>query len=378
MFARKAMTVRLCAALLATISSAWGGGIIGDLVTKIGEAVHSSEIAGAGKTLDDLHAKVKDTLPPYKIIEEAGSKAVRDLTAAVCGRPFESIVAAPIVQCSNWDGRLDDQDIIKDAMGDLVQAKLNSAGDFSNIQIRWCPSINGGGLTPSSNKIYLDPSYKNKGRVVVGALLAHEMTHIKQFRDMGEDQFKCAYSIAYTNCGGCQDRNHPLEAQAYAVQDLATATLRQYTKVPNGQVCQSDAECRSGSCYPGPYGDGHNYCSDRNTNCSMPGTAGVMYGSRFTIRGLAMMCKDPHNGQRAQILPTKTRNGETCNSNGDCESGTCYPGPGKGDPQYCMNGSFNCAFPGRDGVNYGFTAQINGRNMRCQNPGGGSRARVTD
>ena len=109
--------------------------------------------------------------------------------------------------------------------------------------------------------------------------------------------------LAYTNCKGCQDRNHPLEAQAYAVQDAALSVLKQYTKISNGQACEVDADCRTGSCYPGPAGEGKNYCNDRNTNCAMAGSNGVMAGQRFNIRGIIMVCRAPTGVGRAQILP---------------------------------------------------------------------------
>lgn len=72
----------------------------------------------------------------------------------------------------------------------------------------------------------------------------------------------------------------------------------------------------------------------------------------------------------AQGLP----NGAQCSSNGECQSKTCYPGPGDGTAQYCMAQDKNCALPGSDGVMYGYQYS----DLVCLDPGGGGRARIAE
>lgn len=46
-------------------------------------------------------------------------------------------------------------------------------------------------------------------------------------------------------------------------------------------------------------------------------------------------------------------NGEPCVTSSECNSGYCYPGPTGNKALFCLDWRFNCAFPGKDGANYG-------------------------
>jgi hypothetical protein len=56
------------------------------------------------------------------------------------------------------------------------------------------------------------------------------MIHVRQYRRLGTNEFKCQYVRDLLNCGGCQDSGNPLEAQAYAFQDSVTARLNAYLR----------------------------------------------------------------------------------------------------------------------------------------------------
>jgi hypothetical protein len=74
-------------------------------------------------------------------------------------------------------------------------------------------------MAPDRGRIYLDAATKSSGPKEIATLLAHEMKHIRQYRENGTDDFKCTYSQQYVGCGGCQDRRHQLEREAYEFVD---------------------------------------------------------------------------------------------------------------------------------------------------------------
>jgi len=155
------------------------------------------------------------TIPTSPV--EIGGR-IGTLTTQACAIPFQAITGAVIAQCSNWDGRLTNQDLINAAMSRLLAVGAMSPGELSGVQVRWCPLSRGSGTTPDWGRVYLDPSLQSNP-IATASVLAHELTHIRQYRRMGTDQFKCSYSQDYTNCGGCQDRGNSLEREAYEYQD---------------------------------------------------------------------------------------------------------------------------------------------------------------
>jgi hypothetical protein len=145
---------------------------------------------------------------------------------AVCGQPFEQITGLAIARCSNWDGRLDDQFMIDRSVQMLIQAGIIPANEFAGVQLRWCPLSNANGLAPQRNRVYLDINQKNVPPASLAALIAHEMTHIRQYRRMGYSDFACTYSRQFLGCQGCQDRGLPLEREAYDFEDQVAAQLQ--------------------------------------------------------------------------------------------------------------------------------------------------------
>ena len=100
-------------------------------------------------------------------------------------------------------------------------------------------------MVPDRNVIYLDHSFdptsqsyesRNRGFVGLGAILIHEMEHVRQYRGLGTDEFKCEYVQKFKQCLGCQDRNHSLEREAYQRQSYAWRIL--------------DRELRNNFCAP--------------------------------------------------------------------------------------------------------------------------------
>ncbi len=57
------------------------------------------------------------------------------------------------------------------------------------------------------------------------------------------------------------------------------------------------------------------------------------------------------------------RNGTVCRSNGDCDSGYCYPGPG--GYRYCLHERMNCPQPNQHGVRYRDSYSFAGYTCTC-------------
>lgn len=170
------------------------------------------------------------TVPDLPITPREVAEAA---TLAACGAPFLAMTNAAIALCSNWENRLDDMDIIERSIDDVVSSGLVPPDRFAGVDIRWCPHIRGGGLspdtngvTPDSNHVYLHPDFKKRSRVELGALIVHEMEHIQQFRTTGSGKYPCYYSREMALCGGCQDSRNGFERAAYDIERAAVDVLR--------------------------------------------------------------------------------------------------------------------------------------------------------
>jgi uncharacterized membrane protein len=210
---------------IALPASAKNKGLVGGLVRGIGKATGIKEITKAGEELDNAHRDIKNEIPPYKAIEEETSAFVRKRFLDACNATYQTLTSAVIARCSNWDARLDDQPLVQRAVDSLVNSGLFQRSEFNGVQIRWCPLSGAQGMAPDRGRIYLDTAAKSEQPDNLAALLAHEMTHVRQYRRMGTDQFKCEYSRKYIECGGCQDERHPLEREAYEFETVALNKL---------------------------------------------------------------------------------------------------------------------------------------------------------
>jgi len=194
------------------------GGLLGDIVKGVGRATGIKPLEKAGQELDNAHRDIKQAIPPYKQIEEESSEFVRKRFLDTCNATFQALTNSVIAKCSNWDGRLEGQDRIQAAVSTLVDSGLFRRNEFGGVQIRWCPLSGAHGMAPDRGRVYLDTGGMNDNTTNIAALIAHEMTHVRQYRRMGTDEFKCEYSRKYVECQGCQDERHSLEREAYAYE----------------------------------------------------------------------------------------------------------------------------------------------------------------
>jgi hypothetical protein len=118
------------------------------------------------------------------------------------------------------------------------------------------------------------------------ALVAHEIFHIRQYRQMGDANFGCEYSREFVRCGRCQDRNNGLERPAYdfgdrVLQMLSTAPPTSEPVPPPPQAPPPPRPPAARQCVVGP--GPNDWCW-----LSQPGVAGGScwcpspYGGFFT------------------------------------------------------------------------------------------------
>ncbi|WP_162944143.1 hypothetical protein [Rhizobium sp. CCGE531] len=152
---------------------------------------------------------------------------VTKLLEQSCSSAFETITKA-VVFSQPFYGAGSDY-LINSSRDVLVQTRLFASQEFGGVTIRWCRLLqHTAGMTPDPNLICInDDLFKNNQPLETAITIAHEMTHIREYRRMATtDSFKCEYSKEYVRCGGRQDRCMPLEREAYDFEDgVACPTL---------------------------------------------------------------------------------------------------------------------------------------------------------
>ncbi len=143
-----------------------------------------------------------------------------------CADAFDVIAMTVMLRCAAWVAPA-----TADARLDAVRRRLLATGlaqpeEFTGLTIAFCPLLQGTGMVPDPAHLYLDDGLLAMSVEGLAEIVAHELQHRVQFASFGRRGFKCAYVRAMSACGGCQDRRHPLEAEAYARQDRVRETLR--------------------------------------------------------------------------------------------------------------------------------------------------------
>ena len=144
-----------------------------------------------------------------------------------CVDAFELIVLATTLRCQTDTAATPAPELLDEARAKLIDAGFYRAADFDRIDIRWCPLTNALGFTRDAEHIVLASGLALGSADLVAEVLAHEMVHVRQFRERGADAFRCDYVNAFIACAGCQDRGHALEAEAYTLQDVVRERLHE-------------------------------------------------------------------------------------------------------------------------------------------------------
>lgn len=147
----------------------------------------------------------------YAIADTRGSEELECVT-------LFNFVTAFIAPTCPIEKTTTDAQKITEAIKLLAAHGFDYTQDLANVSIDFCPLQQGLGLVRQVDSILLDDGLKLGSKDTLAEVIAHEMEHVAQIRRMGEDKFKCAYIEELVACGGCVDKNHALEAPAYAIQ----------------------------------------------------------------------------------------------------------------------------------------------------------------
>ena len=124
-----------------------------------------------------------------------------------------------------------DQEIIERAKSLLLERGILEPEDFVGVEISMCDAVHGqGGVVPDRDRIFIHSSWRERAdlpnrMIGLAGLLAHEMFHVRQYREWGADKFKCDYARQMVECGMCQDLGNSIERSAYEFGDSAVKAL---------------------------------------------------------------------------------------------------------------------------------------------------------
>jgi hypothetical protein len=132
---------------------------------------------------------------------------------------------------------------------------------------------------------------------------------------------------------------------------LSVLLIQLAMAAPDGAPCATlswggSMECDSGYCVAGPWGQGT--CMNGASNCPNPHGAGAMYGDTYDWDGGSWLC-EAGVGLVAQCAVDGclgVTSGFLCDSDTDCASDHCAPGPGLDGISYCAEPG-HCAQPTR-------------------------------
>lgn len=153
--------------------------------------------------------------------DEAGQTAPPPLKAErfECENAFDLIAMMVVARCSLYEAPPGVSDALLAAAARLRELGLASDDELRVNHMAFCPLAAGTGMVPAPGQLYLDDGLVGMSRDGLAEILAHELVHIRQFARLGTREFKCEYVRDMLACGGCQDRGHALEAEAYKQQD---------------------------------------------------------------------------------------------------------------------------------------------------------------
>jgi hypothetical protein len=142
-----------------------------------------------------------------------------------CADAFDLIAMTVMLACANYQAPAAARARISQAQDRLLATQLATTEEFVGLRIVFCPLLQGTGMLPAPDRLYLDDGLQHMSVDGLAEIIAHELEHRRQFATLGARGFKCAYVRDMSTCGGCQDRRHPLEREAYERQDRARERL---------------------------------------------------------------------------------------------------------------------------------------------------------
>ncbi len=142
-----------------------------------------------------------------------------------CENAFDLIAMMVIARCSVYQAPAAASAAMRAAETRLRSTGLADEQELQGSHLAFCPLAAGTGMVPAPGQLYLDDGLIGLSTDGLAEILAHELEHLRQFEQLGTRGFKCEYVRDMLACGGCQDRGHRLEAEAYARQDRVRERL---------------------------------------------------------------------------------------------------------------------------------------------------------
>lgn len=126
------------------------------------------------------------------------------------------------------------QEIIQNANDLLVDRNIFEEEFVDSVNVVFCGALsnfNAGGLTPGPDWVWLDDAWLTADLSDVAMVLAHEYTHNKQYRRLGNWKFQCEYGEEVLSEKGTGRRNW-IEREAYNFVDSVTTCIVNNTDCP--------------------------------------------------------------------------------------------------------------------------------------------------
>jgi hypothetical protein len=204
-------------------------GLLGGAVQWAGRALGVKPVEDLGRNLDAEHRRFKENNPAYAHLERTATELLRSPFGLTCAATFETVIGSVRAACSrlaSQSGTEPENLALAVAKDRLAKLGIVTHAELATTSIRWCQGdFLGMGITPAPNEILLNRALISRGTDDIAATIAHEVFHVRQFRSMGEIPFKCNYIQHYIACGGCQNKSHPMERDAYDFEALIADRL---------------------------------------------------------------------------------------------------------------------------------------------------------
>jgi hypothetical protein len=188
---------------------------------------------------------------------------IEKVSRSACGLPHQVTLQYNSSVCGFAPSSASDITKIDAAKQLLIKYGLVKNEEFGEVQIFFCDKVHGGGIVPDRDLVYINSMYRQADVKSLAVLLAHEMTHVRQYRREGTDNFKCNYTRQVGDClvsnitrgignllrdGFCQTGGqNAYEKEAYDYQALADKELA-LQPVPVAEKARS-LFCQAGKNY---------------------------------------------------------------------------------------------------------------------------------
>lgn len=277
---RIARTSAMFLALLVSASSAYAGGLLGDIINKV--------VPGAGTALDNAHRQIKDAVPPYKAVEEGASKAVNESFVQTGAPTLQELIArsrddalrhgvSPIPQAirQNLAG------FIPDRVLNVARYRVKGGGDLT-LQVN---AIRYGEAQAITLDYVIIFKFENDA-LYNPSLWVHELTHVDQYQRWGLRDFSIRYLRNY----------EAVEREAYEAETRYAAWVAQRNTADLASASSGSSLARAlnrpvtsfASTQPS------STCGTAVTYCSVPGSAPV---------GTPCWCNTPYGAATGSLVP---------------------------------------------------------------------------